>query len=68
MNQFNPTLVIRRDDLAYILTALMTARPDLREAFELVAQATGITEYLPPAPPVITVELPQRQLVEGVRK
>lgn len=46
MNQLNPTCVIRRDDLTFILAALMSARPDLREGFYLVSQATGVSEML----------------------
>lgn len=63
MDRPTPAAVIRRDDVAYILIALTLARPDLREAFALVAQAIGVSS--PPAA-TITVELPRQ--ASGVGK
>lgn len=58
MIDLNFPLVIRRDELSFILTALINARPDMREAFELVAQSIGISQLIPPPPPPVIVELP----------
>lgn len=59
-----PVGMIRHDELLNIIVALQLSGGCDDRTLVIVAQATGLGEWIKPAPAIV-VELPERRLVEA---